>query len=135
MALKDTAIVPVLAVDDLDRAAAFYRDKLGLEVDRFENDPTSAIVHVGETSWLMLYTTSFKRSEATAASFIVPDVESTVAELRDRGVEFEEYDLPGLKTERGIATFESYKTAWFKDSEGNIIAVSQQQEALMRRAA
>ncbi len=48
---------------------------------------------------------------------------------------FEEYDLPGLKTEHGIATFESFKTVWFKDSEGNIIAVSQEQEALMRRAA
>jgi len=135
MALKDTAVVPVLAVDDLDRAAGFYRDKLGLEVDRFEQDPTSAMVRVGDKGWLMLYTSAFKRGETTAASFIVPDVESTVAELRGRGVEFEEYDLPGLKTEQGVATFESFKTAWFKDSEGNTIAVSQEQEALMRRAA
>lgn len=135
MALRDTAIVPVLAVDDLDRATAFYRDKLGLEVERFEQDPTTAMVHVGETGWLMLYTSSFKRGETTAASFIVPDVESTVAELRERGVEFEEYDLPGLKTEHGIASFEGFKTAWLKDSEGNTIAVSQEQAAAIRRAA
>ena len=135
MALKDTAIVPVLAVDDVDRAAAFYRDKLGLEVQRFEQDPTTAMVRVGETGWLMLYTSAFGRGETTAASFIVPDVETTVAELRGRGVEFEEYDLPGLRTEDGIATFEGFKTAWFKDSEGNTIAVSQEQAALMRRAA
>jgi catechol 2,3-dioxygenase-like lactoylglutathione lyase family enzyme len=135
MALKDTAIVPVLAVDDLDRASAFYRDKLGLAVDRFEQDPTSAMVRVGETSWLMLYTSSFERAGTTAAAFVVPDVESAVTELRGRGVEFEEYDLPGLKTEQGIATSGGFKAAWFKDSEGNIIAVSQQQDALVRRAA
>jgi catechol 2,3-dioxygenase-like lactoylglutathione lyase family enzyme len=135
MALRHTTIVPVLAVDDLDRATAFYRDKLGLDVDRFEQDPTTAMVHVGETGWLMLYTSSFGRGETTAASFIVPDVESSVAELKARGLEFEEYDLPGLKTEDGIATFEGFKTAWFKDSEGNTIAISQEQAAMMRRAA
>jgi len=135
MSLRDTSIVPVLAVDDIERAVAFYRDTLGLEVVRVEQDPTTAMVRVGETGWLMLYTTSFRRGETTAASFIVPDVETTVDELRKRGVEFEEYDLPGLKTEGGVATHEGFTTAWFKDSEGNIIAVSQEQAAFMRRAA
>ncbi len=135
MSLRDTSVVPVLAVDDIERAVAFYGDKLGLEVVRAEQDPSTAMVRVGETGWLMLYTTSFRRGETTQASFIVPDVESTVAELRERGVEFEEYDLPGLKTEHGIATLEGFKTAWFKDSEGNTLAVSQEQQEWLRRAA
>lgn len=125
----------MLAVDDIERAVAFYGDKLGLEVVRAEQDPSTAMVRVGETGWLMLYTTSFPRGETTQASFIVPDVERTVAELRERGVEFEEYDLPGLKTEHGIASFDEFKTAWFKDSEGNTIAVSQEQKGWLERAA
>ncbi len=55
------------------------------------------------------------------------DIEATVDELKGRGVTFEEYDLPGVKTEGGIATFEmegrTIKSAWFKDSEGNILAL------------
>jgi hypothetical protein len=53
------------------------------------------------------------------------DVEAEVAELKSRGVVFEEYDMPGLKTKNSIATGGGAKTAWFKDSEGNILAVSQ----------
>ena len=135
MSLKDTSIVPVLAVDDIERAVAFYGDKLGLEVVRTEQDPSTAMARVGETGWLMLYTSSFRRGETTAASFVVPDVETTVDELRTRGVQFEEYDLPGLKTEDGVATHEGFKTAWFKDSEGNTIAISQERKEWLRRAA
>ena len=53
------------------------------------------------------------------------DVEREVADLKRRGVVFEEYDMPGLKTVNSIATGGGAKTAWFKDSEGNIVAVSQ----------
>ena len=57
--------------------------------------------------------------------FIVDDVEDTVKGLKDRGVVFEEYDFPGLKTENGIATMGNVKGAWFRDPDGNILAVSQ----------
>lgn len=126
MNFKDASIMPVLAVDDLDRATAFYRDKLGLSVRTSGEMPGSALVEIGSNSYLFLYTTEFRRGENTVASFLVEDVKGTVRELRGRGVTFEEYDLPGLRTEDGIADLgEEGQTAWFKDSEGNTIAVSE----------
>jgi hypothetical protein len=64
-------------------------------------------------------------SKASTAFWSVEDVAAEVAELKARGVVFEEYDLPGLKTVNSIATGGGAKTAWFRDSEGNILAVSQ----------
>ncbi len=58
-------------------------------------------------------------------SFEVDDLGAMVTELRGRGVIFEEYDLPGLKTENGIAEAEGERRAWFKDTEGNILAMVQ----------
>jgi catechol 2,3-dioxygenase-like lactoylglutathione lyase family enzyme len=131
----DSKIIPVLAVDDLDRAIAFYRDKLGLKVERSPNDPTGATVQVSPDGGIYLYKTSFRRGENTVAAFSVTNTERVVDELRGRGVAFEEYDLPGLKTERGIATIDGLKSAWFKDSEGNTIAISEMDAELVRKAA
>jgi hypothetical protein len=66
------------------------------------------------------------RADHTVAGWMVDDVETAVAELRKRGVVFQQYDVPGLKTdERGIAVSGPAKSAWFKDSEGNILAVTE----------
>ena len=136
MSFKDSSIVPVVAVDDLERAKAFYRDKLGFSVREDESMPGGAVVEVGSKDYLFLYKTEFKRGENTVASFLVPDVEEAVRELRGRGVTFEEYDLPGLKTEDGIVTInESNRGAFFKDSEGNTIAISTDFTEALRRAA
>jgi hypothetical protein len=63
-------------------------------------------------------------ADHTVAGWLVEDVEKTVEELRDKGVVFELYDMPGLKTdERGIAESGPTKSAWFKDSEGNILSI------------
>jgi len=65
------------------------------------------------------------KTEATIAHWDVADTEATVMELTAKGVTFEQYDLPGLKTdERGIATLGSVKVAWFKDPDGNTLSVS-----------
>jgi hypothetical protein len=64
-------------------------------------------------------------SRASQAFWQVADVEKEVAELKARGVTFEEYDMPGIQMKNGIATGGGAKTAWFKDTEGNILAVSQ----------
>ena len=64
-------------------------------------------------------------SRASQAFWQVDDVAREVAELKARGVKFEEYDMPGVKTENSIATAGGAKTAWFKDTEGNILAVIQ----------
>jgi len=55
----------------------------------------------------------------------VPDVAALVADLKSKGVVFEEYDWPGLKTIEGIATNGPHRSAWFKDSEGNLIGLMQ----------
>ena len=123
--LKDSQATPVIAVDDLTRATSFYKDKLGLEVRQSDPDRGMAIMQAGGDSWLLLYKSTFARGETTAASFTVDDVESAVAELKGNGVSFLEFDLPGLKTKDGIATSDDMKAAWFKDSEGNTLAVAQ----------
>ncbi len=61
----------------------------------------------------------------TQVGFRVDDIEAEVGQLRDKGVVFEEYDFPGLKTENGIAQIGPGRSAWFKDSEGNLIAIVQ----------
>ena len=126
--------MPTIAVDDIDRAMRFYSEKLGLTVRRLSDDPSSALVELGSDR-LLLYKSTYSRGETTYASFMVDDLEGCVRELRDKGVQFEEYDLPGLKTENGIATFGDMKTGWFKDSEGNTLAVSNEPAEVMRKAA
>jgi len=136
MRLNDSSIMPVLAVDDIERAKTFYRDQLGLTVREDEKMPDSLVVELGSGGYLFLYKTSFKRGENTVASFLVDDVEATVRELRDRGITFAEYDLPGLKTENGVASLGDLgQTAWFSDSEGNTIAVSTDIREYLSKAA
>jgi catechol 2,3-dioxygenase-like lactoylglutathione lyase family enzyme len=135
MGLSIKSVMPTVAVEDLGRAISFYRDTLGLSVRRLEVDTDSAIAEFGDSGRLLLYRSSYRRGETTYASFLVDDVEGAVRELRDRGVTFEEYDFPGLKTENGIATIGDLKTGWFKDSEGNTLAVSNEVAEVVRKAA
>jgi catechol 2,3-dioxygenase-like lactoylglutathione lyase family enzyme len=135
MSLKDSSVLPVVAVDDLDRASRFYQDKLGCTIVRIPDDPTSVYAQIRQGSGILLYKSGFRRGETTAASFLVSDVEGTVGELRSRGVTFEDYDLPGLKTVDGVATVGRIKAAWFKDTEGNTLAITLENEEIMRMAA
>ena len=135
MGLSISSVMPTIAVDDLDRAIRFYSEKLGLRVRRLEGDMDSALVEVGDSDRLLLYKSSFKRGETTYASFLCEDVETTVRELRGKGVKFEEYDFPGLKTVNGVATSGDMQTGWFRDSEGNILAISTEVAEIMRKAA
>jgi catechol 2,3-dioxygenase-like lactoylglutathione lyase family enzyme len=135
MGLSITSVMPTIAVDDLDRAIRFYSDTLGLSVRRLEGDMDSALVEVGDSDRLLLYKSGYKRGETTYAAFLSADVEGTVRELRGKGVKFEEYDFPGLKTVNGIATTGELKSAWLKDSEGNTLAISNEVAEVMRKAA
>ena len=85
--------------------------------------------------YLYLYRSDYRRGDTTVASFMVDDVERSVRELRDRGVRFQDIDQPGLKTDNGIADLGGIKSAWFKDSEGNTIAITTDYTEAMRRAA
>ena len=84
------------------------------------------VYECGNGTWVFLYPMpNAGTSKASTAFWSVDDVAAEVAELKARGVVFEEYDFPGLKTEKSIATGGGAKTAWFKDTEGNILAISQ----------
>jgi catechol 2,3-dioxygenase-like lactoylglutathione lyase family enzyme len=122
--LKHAPIVPYLPAADVARARAFYEQKVGL-VPREEVNG-GVIYECGGGSWVFLYPSGGAgTSKASQAFWQVADVEAEVAELRSKGVVFEEYDMPGLKTVNGIAHAGNTKAAWFKDTEGNILALIQ----------
>jgi catechol 2,3-dioxygenase-like lactoylglutathione lyase family enzyme len=135
MGLQNASIMPTLGVQDLDRSIGFYRDTLGFNVRRLNGSQDSALVEIGTEGRLLLYSSTFRSGETTAAAILVDDLDDCVDELRGRGVRFEEYDLPGLKTERGIASDGDLRTAWFKDPDGNTLALSSESAEVMRRAA
>ena len=122
--LKDAPIVPYIPASDVNRARRFYEDKVGL-VAR-EEVAGGVVYECGNGSWIFLYQSEGAgTSKASQAFWEVQDVESEVRELKARGVTFIDYDLPGLKTVDGIATMGGTKGAWFRDTEGNILAVIQ----------
>jgi len=122
--LKHAPIVPYIPVADVNRARRFYEGKVGLKPR--EEYAGGVIYECGNGSWVFMYPSGGAgTSKASTAFWAVDDVVAEVAELKARGVVFEEYDLPGIKTVNSIATGGGAKTAWFKDSEGNILAVSQ----------
>ena len=121
--LGDHAILASLPASDIARAKEFYRDKLDLKPVR--ESPDGGAYYETGSSRFFLYPSGFAgTNQATAAAWEVDDIEATVAELRGRGVVFEEYDFEEFKTVDGIATTaEGQRGAWFKDSEGNILAI------------
>ena len=121
--LTTAAVHPTLPVVDLERARKFYEEKLGLKVIRTDPSP-GAVLQAGEGTILYIYQRAATKADHTAASFIVKDVEATVKELKAKGVVFENIDAPSFKTVDGIATMGELKGAWFKDTEGNILAVT-----------
>lgn len=122
--LKDSAIVPYIPVSNVTRAREFYEKKVGLVP---EQEYAGGVIYAcGKGSWVFMYPSAGAgTSKASCAFWAVDDVEAEVAALKARGVVFEEYDMPGIKTKNGIATGGGAKTAWFKDTEGNIMALSQ----------
>jgi predicted enzyme related to lactoylglutathione lyase len=122
--LKNAPIVPYIPAADVGRARKFYEQKVGL-VPR-EEVAGGVVYECGNRSWIFLYPSAGAgTSQASQAFWQVTNVETEVAELKARGVVFEEYDMPGIKTVNGIATAGGTKAAWFKDTEGNILALIQ----------
>jgi predicted enzyme related to lactoylglutathione lyase len=122
--LQHSPIVPYIPASDVARARRFYEEQVGLVPK--EEIAGGVVYECAGGSWIFLYESQGAgTSKASQAFWQVPDLESEVAELKARGVRFENYDSPGLRTVDGIATFETGKAAWFKDSEGNIMALIQ----------
>ena len=124
--ITNARIAAIVPVSDLDAAISFYEQSLGLTLaERREElaENPEAYFTVGEADLVLYVSVGAGQSRHTLVGFQVDDIERTVKSLRDNGVTFEEYDLPGLKTEDGIAAMGDSKAAWFKDPDGNILAI------------
>jgi len=121
--LSAAPIRAYIPASNLRRARKFYEETVGLEPG--EEYGGGVIYRCGGAEAFMYQTGNAGTSKASQAFWQVDDVEAEVAGLKARGVVFEEYDMPGIKMKNSIATGGGAKTAWFKDSEGNIMAVSQ----------
>ena len=126
MSLANAVVTATLTVTDLNRAKTFYTEKLGLTPSsEVVDDPMGgALFNAGGGTTLYIYQGGVPKATNTVAGFKVDDVLTTVNELKGKGVQFESYDTPEIKTdENNIATFGGFQAAWFKDPDGNIIAV------------
>jgi catechol 2,3-dioxygenase-like lactoylglutathione lyase family enzyme len=125
MSLANATAVTTLTASDMDRAKAFWTEKLGLKLASEQPDPGGAYLEAGNGTNIFIYNSGAPKATNTVVSFKVDDVLATVNELKGKGVQFESYDMGEIKTdENNIATWEGkYHAAWFKDSEGNIICV------------
>ena len=122
--LGDHPITPVLLAKDLAAARDFYHEKLGLEI-LSENDAEIEFKCGGGTHVEVTKSTVGTADEQTQAAWQVPDIRSEVAELRARGVDVEDYDLPGLKTEDGVADLGFALVAWIIDPGKNALGILQ----------
>jgi predicted enzyme related to lactoylglutathione lyase len=121
--LKTAPIRAYIPARDVARARKFYEQTVGLTPR--EEYAGGVIYECGGSEVFMYPTGNAGTSKASQAYWQVADVEAEVAELKARGVVFEEYDMPGVTMRNSIATGGGARTAWFKDTEGNILAISQ----------
>jgi catechol 2,3-dioxygenase-like lactoylglutathione lyase family enzyme len=122
--LGEHPITPVLLAKDLAAAREFYHDRVGLEI-LTESDDAIVFKCGGGTHLDVTKSTVGTADEQTQASWQVQDLRAEVAELRSRGVEIQDYDMPGLKTEEGIADLGFAWMAWMIDPGGNALAIMQ----------
>jgi catechol 2,3-dioxygenase-like lactoylglutathione lyase family enzyme len=121
--LSDFEVTATIPASNMERAKKYYAEKLGFRPIE-ENE--AGVLYQCKNSKFFLYPTQFAgTAKNTAVGWEVDHIEQVVNDMRSKGVEFEEYDMPGLKTIKGIAMIGRDKVAWFKDSEGNILALTQ----------
>ena len=124
--LTGARIAAVVPVSDVDAAIRFYGDTLGLVLKERRSDlpeNREAEFEAGGGTLLVYESVGAGQSRHTVAGFRVDDIDEAVRSLRERGVAFEEYDLPDLKTQNGIAAVGDVRAAWCRDPDGNILAV------------
>lgn len=122
--LANSKPISMLPVVEMSRARRFYEETLGLpKGDARPNGET--VYETGGGRFALYPRQTPTKADHTALSFEVQDLGAEMKALRSRGVRFEEYDYPGLKTENGVCVLGSEKAAWFKDPEGNILCLHQ----------
>jgi predicted enzyme related to lactoylglutathione lyase len=123
--LQNSPMYAYIPVKDVARARRFYEQKVGLKP---KQEIAGGVVYefADRTACFLYPTPNAGSSRASQAFWQVADIEREVAELKGRGVAFENYDIPdGEKSPSGVITAGGAKAAWFKDSEGNIMAIIQ----------
>jgi predicted enzyme related to lactoylglutathione lyase len=123
--LKNVPLYAYVPASNMERARQFYEDKLALGRGQ-PSGPGLIFKFAGGTAFFLYPTSNAGTNEASSAFWQVGDIKATVAWLKGRGVVFEEYDTPDMKTEGSIFTGGGAMAAWFKDTEGNIMAVVQE---------
>ena len=130
--LESARVATRIPVQDLGRAESFYAERLGLRP--VERRPGGLLYRCSVGEFALFESAGTASGTHTQMGWEVEDLEEVVAELSSRGVVFEEYDLPGLRTVNGIAQVEGNypskggigeKAAWFRDSEGNLLGLGQ----------
>jgi catechol 2,3-dioxygenase-like lactoylglutathione lyase family enzyme len=126
MSLTDSTVAVMLPTGDVARAQEFYEGRLGLPHDAASDADGETAFRLGGGSQLRLrLMPEVTPSPNTAMSFAVGDIAAEVAQLEARGVRFEDYDLPGLKTVDHVFDDGTMKAAWFLDPDGNILCLHQ----------
>ena len=122
--LQSAPIYAYIPAKDVARARKFYEGKLGFVPTQVTED---GVVYefAGKTACFLYLTPNAGTSQASQAFWSVDDVDGEIEALKARGVSFEDYDMPGEKSPSGAVTAGGAKAAWFKDSEGNIMALVQ----------
>jgi catechol 2,3-dioxygenase-like lactoylglutathione lyase family enzyme len=121
--LSDFPPHATIPVADVERAKAWYRDKL--RITPAEEDPGGSWYRSGGVTFALFPTPYAGTAQNTCMEWTVEDVAAEVEELKGRGVRFDHYDMPGVEWDGDVAIMGDYKGAWFKDSEGNILAITQ----------
>jgi catechol 2,3-dioxygenase-like lactoylglutathione lyase family enzyme len=130
--LEDGKVAARIPVRDLQRARTFYAEKLGLEPS--EERPGGLLYRCGSGEFALFESAGAASGDHTQMGWEVEDIEATVEQLRARGVVFEEYDFPGLRTVGGIAEVAGNypskggvgeRAAWFRDIDGNLFGIGQ----------
>ena len=121
--LKDKDVTATIAVKDIDRAQKFYKDVVGLTP--LPATESGVMPFKAGTSSILVYESDFAgTNRATVATWMVDDeLDDTVNALKSKGVKFEHYDMPGVTRQGDVHLTGKSKAAWFKDPDGNIIAL------------
>jgi hypothetical protein len=121
----------VLAASDISRAKAWWHDVLGRDPVYEDAEGEALFFNIGGTG-VMVYRSDFAgTAKNTTLNLLTEDLDRDMTALRTHGVMFHDYDMPGLKTVDGVAQIGEERSAWFSDSEGNIIAIAEATPQMM----
>lgn len=121
--LKDTQAVATIGVKELDNAKKFYEGVLGFKSAGGDEHEGVAVYDSGGSKLFVYQSEYAGTNKATAATWVVDDVDGTVKTLKGRGVSFEHYKFPETNLEGDVHVSGNMRAAWFKDPDGNILAI------------